>query len=105
MSKKTGIDHIAEERAKHPSKGYDAKHDAEHMDGELIHAAKAYAVCAEYQERGHPSARRLGSFAWPWDEASFRPSDDPKRNLAKAGALLAAEIERLDNIDPTPINA
>lgn len=32
---------------------------------------------------------------WPWREESFKPSDDQIRNLTKAGALIAAEIDRL----------
>lgn len=34
--------------------------------------------------------------AWPWYLDSFKPSIDPIRNLEKAGALLAAEIDRLE---------
>lgn len=32
---------------------------------------------------------------WPWSAAAFKPSIDPLRNLEKAGALLAAEIDRV----------
>jgi hypothetical protein len=32
---------------------------------------------------------------WPWDWSWYKPSDDKIRNLVKAGALLAAEIDRL----------
>ena len=33
---------------------------------------------------------------WPWDMKWWKPSDeDPIRNLVKAGALIAAEIDRL----------
>jgi hypothetical protein len=32
---------------------------------------------------------------WPWDKEWWKPSDDPTRNLVKAGALIAAEIDRL----------
>lgn len=33
--------------------------------------------------------------SWPWPISTFKPSADPIRNLEKAGALLAAEIDRL----------
>lgn len=33
--------------------------------------------------------------SWPWDFQWFKPSDD-RRNLVKAGALILAELERLD---------
>jgi len=32
--------------------------------------------------------------SWPWAQTAFKPSGDPVRNLEKAGALIAAEIDR-----------
>jgi hypothetical protein len=32
---------------------------------------------------------------WPWDWRFWKPSVDPIRDLVKAGALIAAEIDRL----------
>lgn len=32
---------------------------------------------------------------WPWADDWWNPSDDPVRNLVKAGALIAAEIDRI----------
>jgi hypothetical protein len=32
---------------------------------------------------------------WPWEKSWWKPSADPIRNLVKAGALIAAEIDRL----------
>jgi hypothetical protein len=32
---------------------------------------------------------------WPWEPESWNPSMDAVRNLEKAGALIAAEIDRL----------
>ena len=32
---------------------------------------------------------------WPWNITWWKPSTDPVRNLTKAGALIAAEIERI----------
>lgn len=32
---------------------------------------------------------------WPWDEKWWKPTD-PRRNLVKAGALIAAAIDALD---------
>ena len=37
---------------------------------------------------------------WPWSDKWWKPSDDPVRNLVKAGALLAAEIDRLQRGAP-----
>jgi hypothetical protein len=36
---------------------------------------------------------------WPWPLLQFRPSDDRRRNLIRAAALLVAEIERLDRAE------
>jgi hypothetical protein len=32
---------------------------------------------------------------WPWDRAYWKPRG-PRNNLVKAGALILAEIERID---------
>jgi hypothetical protein len=61
--------------------GWTAKHDDEHDGGELARAAACYAS-------GHPAR-------WPWPLAWWKPKDK-RRNLVKAGALIIAEIERLD---------
>lgn len=40
--------------------------------------------------------------AWPWDASWWKPSADPIRNLVKAGALIAAEIDRLQRLTSKP---
>lgn len=94
-----GIGLVAAERATHPGRGFTAEHDAEHVDAALVDAALDYAkfsavlvrdpTAAELRERRTPSAD------WPWHSSWWRPSDDPIRNLVKAGALIVAEIDRL----------
>jgi hypothetical protein len=69
--------------------GYDPEHDLKHDQGELLSAALAYARLVE---GAHPETARL--FWWPWAKTDWRPSPDPIRNLEKAGALIAAEIDR-----------
>ncbi len=59
-------------------------HDDTHVAGELARAAAAYA-CPE------PS---LLDGLWPWEPRSFKPGSR-MRDLAKAGALIVAEMERL----------
>ena len=90
---KTALELIELERAKQRSLGYDASHDDEHIHGEIAVAAMCYAHEAALWNNGH----NLGdcSDEWPFEEEAWRPSDDPVRNLVKAGALIAAEIERL----------
>ena len=60
--------------------------DKEHLPNELALAAASY-VCADEQDA--PPA------IWPWDWSWWKPSDR-RRNLVKSGALILAEIERLD---------
>lgn len=62
--------------------GWTPEHDAAHAKGELARAAACYAL----------GKRPPG--LWPWEDKWWKPSDQ-KRNLEKAGALIAAEIDRL----------
>lgn len=86
--------------------GFDAAHDDEHADGALTAAAACYVEvaktamirddAAEYHE--HP-LYNSGPAHWPWDREWWKPSNDAKRNLEKAAALLIAEWERLDRME------
>lgn len=90
----TGAELIAEERARQVAKeGWDAKHDDEHCNGELAAAAACYAInaangkMAGYQDSQPPPW-------WPWDDEWWKPKDR-KRDLVRAGALIAAELDRM----------
>lgn len=71
--------------------GWTPEHDDEHRDGALAFAARCYVLAALVAPGGLPRPPQ----EWPWDESWWKPSDDPIRNLVKAGALIAAEIDRL----------
>lgn len=88
----TGVELIGLERYRQiTQEGYDASHDDEHIDGELRDAAVCYCMtCDDY-----PSEMEPNQSIWPWDSIHWKPSEDPIRNLVKAGALIAAEIDRL----------
>lgn len=87
---KDGIQLIAAERARQISQeGWTPEHDATHINKELSKAAAAYALNA------HAGEDALIPACWPWSQKWWKPSDDPVRNLVKAGALIAAEIDRL----------
>lgn len=93
---KTGIELITEERARQiSSEGWTAAHDAEHSRGEINQAAQCYAVAAELQTNNVGDRVQDTPDGWPWDCEWWKPSDDPVRNLVKAGALIAAEIDRI----------
>lgn len=85
-------------RSQH-GEGFTPEHDDAYVDCSLVLAAQAYAEAARRQVLGG-DAVEVGSVAryWPWDAKWFKVDDDPMRNLAKAGALIAAEIDRLQRL-------
>lgn len=94
-----GVELIAAERQRQiDQEGWTPEHDDGHLKGELAAAAVCYADEAFVQSY-EPWSRREDAIApcgWPFDTLDFwKPSDDPIRNLVKAGALIAAEIDRL----------
>lgn len=95
---RTGVRRIYDERNRQTFvEGWTPEHDDEHTDGELSRAASCYAEHAHSQvcggTTGDADADRPD--VWPWAPGWWKPSDDPIRNLEKAGALIAAEIDRL----------
>ncbi|WP_062111086.1 hypothetical protein [Aureimonas sp. AU40] len=87
-------DVLAERRRQIEAEGYTPEHDDTHRLGELARAGAAYAVCT--------GLRRVGDLdramsLWPFEPESFKHQDD-RASLVAAGALILAEIERLDRI-------
>lgn len=85
---------IAAERLRQiTGEGWTASHDDHHDSGQLARAGACYALHASGVRQ--LSTRRVGhGWPWPWTGADFKPGD-PVRTLVKAGALIAAEIDRL----------
>lgn len=83
-----GVSRIGDERRRQiEAEGWTKAHDyTEHAGGELGWAAQCYLI--EALEPGESTA--FWPEGWEW-----KPSPDPIRNLEKAGALIAAEIDRL----------
>lgn len=93
----SGIERIAKERNRQIfEEGWDGPHDDIHDDGALTKAATAYIIAAACCRIGQLDVL-VGSppNPWPWDDEWWKPSENPIRNLEKAGALIAAEIDRL----------
>jgi hypothetical protein len=88
---KTGTELIAEERARQiNSEGWSEGHDDSHEYGELARASVAYTLHTLIGCYDKKPAE-----IWPWELKWWKPAADPVRNLVKAGALIAAEIDRL----------
>lgn len=86
---KNGIELISEERKRQIEKeGYTQEHDNNHNTEEFVLAAIAYLEC---NFEGYEA-----DLTWPWDSNSFKPKD-VKTNLVKAGALIAAALDRIQN--------
>lgn len=83
-----GTDLIAQERQRQIEvEGYTQTHDSFHNANEFVLAALSYLSC------------NFTGFApdltWPWDSAAFKPKD-LKANLVRAGALIAAALDRIE---------
>lgn len=106
---KRGAQIIAAERRRQVEReGWDSSHDDTHDEGEMVQAAICYAEAGRAAARGfkmeHIYGATFGGITeitppphWPneWDHDYWKPSDDAIKNLRRAGALIAAEIDRL----------
>ncbi len=87
---------IQEERRRQiEEEGWTADHDDQHSKRELASAARLY-----YLHAVHPDALAVletldgAPATWPWAAHWWRPTT-PIRDLVKAGALIDAEMDRL----------
>jgi hypothetical protein len=91
----TGTELIAAERERQMRvEGWTESHDDEHDDGQMLSAAIVYAERVRLPESFASTLPPM----WPWAAKWWKPSDDLVRNLVKAGALIAAEIDRLQRL-------
>lgn len=83
-------DVLAERQRQVTAEGWTAGHDDEYEHGELADAAGCYALSSElFDCAGEPPR------PWPWPDEWWKPTNR-RRDLVKAGALILAEIERID---------
>lgn len=108
-----GVERIARERQRQiEAEGYSPEHDLEHTNGALAYAAACYAApepifhlqVNEGKDRdgaqgGNLSWHEPWPFGWrrpkPWHQQPVPKNETRIRELEKAGALIAAEIDRL----------
>lgn len=85
-----GAELILQERIRQVSQeGWSMNRDLSHSQGELAMAAVAYTKATYIDDGSYPP------LSWPasWDRKWWKPGN-PIRMLVKAGALIAAEIDR-----------
>lgn len=87
-------DVLAERQRQATAEGWTPEHDDGHAAGDIAIAAACYAANAG----GVPWSGETPSF-WPWCNDWWKPTT-PRRDLVKAGALILAEIERIDRAAP-----
>lgn len=103
----TGVSLIAKERKRQiDEEGWSSKHDDKHIWDELALAAAVYAIPRNHRtiiagSRGESNIQRA---LWPFEFHFFKPSthsdhipraEERIKELKKAGALIAAEIDRI----------
>ena len=109
------LDVTAERRRQIEREGWTPEHDDDHGDNSLAAAAACYALPDHYRDivsrrDGRDVARSVGETTivydqvecpriWPWHGAAWKPKDR-RSDLVRAGALILAEIERLDRLPP-----
>lgn len=85
-----GSELIAAERQRQIEvEGYRSSNDDGYRDGQLVKAAIAYLINVV------PCGLGSGSQFWPWRKEFWKPYSQ-RANLIRAGALIAAELDRLD---------
>jgi hypothetical protein len=113
---KTGAELITEERQRQIEKeGWTEDHDTQHSNGELALAACCYASPVLLYQKNESYYNIQFSDPWPdwwdyqWNKRQTNkngyiipneelPNEQRIRNLVKAGALIAAEIDRLQRL-------
>lgn len=85
---------IATERVRQiTEEGYSAAHDRSHGGQELAWGAYGYLFRAARTDI--PQDDPAVPLEWPWPKGQWKPKGSRVRNLVVAGALIAAEVDRL----------
>jgi hypothetical protein len=89
---KTGTELIAEERKRQLEvEGWTSENDDNYLNNELADAAICYLI--------DPEDRTIETLFFPFAKKWWKPSPENRvRELVKAGALIAAEIDRLNRL-------
>ena len=94
-------DLLAERRRQVREEGHTLERDDQYTEGQLAQAASTYAFWADSRgarQDDHIDYLNSKPIAlWPWPKEYWKPTS-PRLMLIKAGALILAEIERLDRM-------
>lgn len=90
---------IARERLRQiTDEGFDGNRDMQYKNNELTRAAMCYLEDPKFRDMTNEDGDTLVESIFPWDREWFKPSPENRiKELVKAGALIAAEIDRLTN--------
>ena len=106
-----GAEMIAVERERQMrQEGWTPEHDDQHTLGELAAAGACYALLnTRWKDSSVLGSRLIPDNLWPWEREWYKPADYPDppysenvhldkhvKDLVRAGALIAAEIDRLE---------
>ncbi|HGE6881281.1 TPA: hypothetical protein ACGB1E_004381 [Citrobacter amalonaticus] len=81
-------DVLAERHRQVTTEGWTPEHDDQYGKSQLLWASSCYVLNTIQPFNRIP-------MDWPWDSRWWKPTN-PRRDLVKAGALVLAEIERID---------
>lgn len=99
MTNHTATDRIESERDRQVwDEKWTPEHDDEHDKGELAIAAACYAhhaATVTYLDNFDVYRSTPAPANWPWEAKWWKPKQ-PQRDLIRAGALIAAEIDRIE---------
>lgn len=99
-------DVLAERRRQVEAEQWTPEHDDRYRQRQLAMAAACYAAAVpvhdvlDYSDGKIENRVPAMPSAWPWTRAWWKPGT-ARQNLVKAGALILAEIERLDRATAT----
>ena len=101
IDRRAAEDVFAERARQVLEEGFGPQRDVElYGDRELAKAAICYAFPVFGGSRDDSNGRPIPD-NWPWHTAFWKPST-PRRNLVKAGALILAEIARIERSETNP---
>lgn len=89
------LDVLAERQRQIEAEGWTPEHDDDHDAGEMALAAACYAIPHGWRGISAGGNETIFTRLWQWSSAWWKPKDR-RRDLVRAGALILAEIERLD---------